>query len=508
MLAADVEAEMELQPETASFRKTLLMRWQALCDTGPDLGELRALLSTLFTHAPVAAVVRFVASNPAWRRGEHPLLDNAEAGAELIQCAYPRPTWSRTLALAKDGAADAQVWSAWIREWSAELSSTGPAAALALFGPRETWVDQLRMKGEAMIDRKDALLAALSLGQIALDVYRTVEKHRNESGVGDTAPPAMTIESVMHEAQCHIPHLKDALAAFMGDREQISHCVDMVLENPDLLSLLNTLSGLRSPAPRSPPPAARAQPAQPSPPAPSPAPPARAQPAQPSPPAPPVQPACPAQPDAEVAPTHAMARPDAASVGPRSGPPRFRAEFLPRLQARGPAGDWAAVFSNTRARPAAHATESEAASEHGKADPPGVGDVQATAPVPDPTPVPDPMPAADSSVTQALAELEHRVHERSRALRERSDRLAAQIEAFLATTGVSMRDRPTAPSTPADTADEHGLGGGIQAQIEQVEQRLQQAHNVDDEFLTWLEERFEAIPPEVRCPLEGSSSAA
>jgi hypothetical protein len=118
------------------------------------------------------------------------------------------------------------------------------------------------------------------------------------------------------------------------------------------------------------------------------------------------------------------------------------------------------------------------------------------------------MPAADSSVTQALAELEHRVHERSRALRERSDRLAAQIEAFLATTGVSMRDRPTAPSTPADTADEHGLGGGIQAQIEQVEQRLQQAHNVDDEFLTWLEERFEAIPPEVRCPLEGSSSAA
>jgi hypothetical protein len=180
----------------------------------------------------VAAVVRFVASNPAWRRGEHPLLDNAEAGAELIQCAYPRPTWSKTPALAKDGAADAQVWSAWIREWSAELSSTGPAAALALFGPRETWVDQLRMKGEAMIDRKDALLAALSLGQIALDVYRTVEKNRNESGVGDTAPPAMTIESVMHEAQCHIPHLKDALAAFMGDREQISHCVDMVLENP------------------------------------------------------------------------------------------------------------------------------------------------------------------------------------------------------------------------------------------------------------------------------------
>ena len=29
-----------------------------------------------------------------------------------------------------------------------------------------------------------------------------------------------------------------------------------------------------------------------------------------------------------------------------------------------------------------------------------------------------------------------------------------------------------------------------------------------DEFLTWLEEGFEAIPPEVRCPLEGSSSAA
>jgi len=119
-------------------------------------------------------------------------------------------------------------------------------------------------------------------------------------------------------------------------------------------------------------------------------------------------------------------------------------------------------------------------------------------------------------VAQALAELEHRVHERSRALRERGDRLAAQIEAFLATAGVPMRARPTAeaPTAPTRTEpsspdpDEHLPCPGIEAQLEQTEQRLEQAHHLDDEFLTWLEERFEAIPSKERCPLEGSSSAA
>jgi len=117
-------------------------------------------------------------------------------------------------------------------------------------------------------------------------------------------------------------------------------------------------------------------------------------------------------------------------------------------------------------------------------------------------------------VALALAELEHRVHERSRALRERGDRLAAQIEAFLATAGMSMRDRPTveAPTAPTTTEptsdepdDEHIVDRSIEAQLEHTEQRLEQAHQLDDEFLTWLEERFEAIPLEVQCP---SSSAA
>ncbi len=118
---------------------------------------------------------------------------------------------------------------------------------------------------------------------------------------------------------------------------------------------------------------------------------------------------------------------------------------------------------------------------------------------------------------QALARLENLVHERSRVIRERGDRLAARIDAFLATAGVSISDRPTAEAptaitriepTSADTSDEHVPDRGIQARIEQTEQRIELALDRDDEFLTWLEEQFEAIPSEVRCPLEGSSSAA
>jgi hypothetical protein len=115
-------------------------------------------------------------------------------------------------------------------------------------------------------------------------------------------------------------------------------------------------------------------------------------------------------------------------------------------------------------------------------------------------------------VEQALARLENLVHEHSRAIRERGDRLAARMDALLAKSG---SDRPPAEAPTATTRieptsanDEPVPDHGIQARIEQTERRIAQAHDRDDEFLTWLEERFEAIPPEVQCPQEGSSSAA
>jgi hypothetical protein len=515
MLAADAEADMELQPETASFRKAQLMRWQTLRDTfaesqdaKPDLGELRVFLSTLLTSAPVAAVAQFVASNQEWRQGDGRLLRCYEAGVELIQCVYPRPTWSKTPALASDVAADHQVWGQWIRDWSAEFSATEPAAALALGGQAGTWASLLRMKGEAMLDKKNVLLTALSIGQMAYQVYLGVEKHRQDRiASGESAPSPMTLEAVMEAAQCQIPNLKNALATLMGDEEQSSQCVDAIVGNPDLAAILGTLSGLRTTTPR---PACAPRRQSPAAAAPSPPPP-------PPPSMPPV-----------AGPAPPATNPQPAEARPRPSLSEYRADFLSRSNAAPQSMDWASALLTRRAGPPARAAE-PTANPSDKPDTPGESPldphVTASAPAVDAR-----APASISegpSVTQRLAELEHWVLERSRVARARGDKLAAQLDGFLVAAELSLQEEP-APDfeDPADTAealaaatriqpthfstgDDLALDRDIAALIEQTKKRLERRYELDDQFLAWLEERFEAIQSaSARRSSDQSSSAA
>jgi len=504
MQVADAEAEMELQPETASFRKAQLMRWQtlraALADPGGlDLGELRAFLATLLTRAPIHAVAQFIASTPTWRRGDGELLNAHEAGAELIQCAYPRPTWSKTPALAREVAADPRAWREWIRKWSADFSATGEAAQLILADRGGTLVDLLRMKGEAMLDNKNALLTILSVGQVALQVYHAADKHRQERITGgEPAPAPMTLEAVMEAAQCHIPKLKDALTGLMGDAEQTSRCVDAIIENPDLAAILSTLSGLRVPRPR---------------PAPGPPPPA----ATTSPGAPPTSP-----PPSAPAPDNRGATP------PTSAPLQtYRPEYRSRQPGAPPTETWTAVFQVRRPDPTARAPAPTPASPGTAPDAPHE---PPTAPPPPPTAppgAPDPAPAApESSLAQELTELEHWVHERSREARRRGDRFAARLDAFLAASRLAAPGTP-APDfeDPADTAEAIAAATRIQPThfgdddgqvqdrhirtlVEQTKRRLERRYELDDQFLAWLEERFEAVQVAALRPPQGSSSPA
>lgn len=513
---------MELQSETASFRKAQLMRWQTLRDSvvesngaGPDLGELRAFLSTLLTRAPVAAVAQFVISNQAWRRGDGQLLSGHEAGVELIRCAYPRPTWSRTPALTSDVAADPQVWSQWISDWSAEFSATGPAAALALVERGGTLAGLLRAKGEAMFDKKNALLTALSIGQMAFQVFLGAEKNRQDRiAGGEAAPSSMTLESVMEAAQCHIPQLKDALAALMGDEEQSSQCVDVIVGNPDLAAILGTLSGLRPTARR---PAARAPRAQAPAAAASSAPPAQ----PPAPSAPPVARSAPPTPNIPPPAREASSR-------ARSSLPEYRPEFLPKSHGAPQSTDWASTFLVRRAGPPAGAAEPVAPSPSARPETPAESPTapRIDAPIADVVEPATPAPA-HTSPGQQLAELEHWVLQRSQRARARGDRLVAQLDAFLAAAGLSLQAEP-APDfeDPAHTAealaaatriqpahfnntDELVLDQDIKALIEQTQRRLERRYELDDQFLAWLEERFEAVQSAaLRYPLEASSSAA
>jgi hypothetical protein len=515
MLAADAETDMELQPETASFRKAQLMRWQTIRDTfaesqdaKPDLGELRVFLSTLLTSAPVAAVAQFVASNQEWRQGDGRLLRCYEAGVGLIQCVYPRPTWSKTPALASDVAADHQVWGQWIRDWSAEFSATEPAAALALNGQAGTWASLLRMKGEAMLDKKNVLLTALSIGQMAYQVYLGVEKHRQDRiASGESAPSPMTLEAVMEAAQCQIPNLKNALATLMGDEEQSSQCVDAIVGNPDLAAILGTLSGLRTTTPR---PACAPRRQSPAAAAPSPPPP-------PTPSMPPV-----------AGPAPPATNPQPAEARPRPSLSEYRADFLSRSHAAPQSMDWASALLTRRVGPPARAAE-PTATPSDKPEPPGESplDPHATAPAPA---VDARAPASISNgppVTQRLAELEHWVLERSRVARARGDKLAAQLDGFLVAAELSLQEEP-APDfeDPADTAealaaatriqpthfstgDDLARDSDIAALIEQTKKRLERRYELDDQFLAWLEERFEAIQSaSARRSLDQSSSAA
>lgn len=160
--------EMETSAETANYRKSRLMLWQAIIASYQDYiddgmkivqeakskgasspteadvraaagkhirGEIRALCTDLLTRAPIPAIVGFLERAPDWSDMSERLIDDPPQNAalvELIKSAYPHRTWAKKMdTLQRQVAADAASWSAWVKGWGEEF---GAAAKIVLKG--------------------------------------------------------------------------------------------------------------------------------------------------------------------------------------------------------------------------------------------------------------------------------------------------------------------------------------------------------------------------------------
>lgn len=148
-------AELESAAETIAYRQHRRRIWQAIrswyVEATADAmvrgieqgdarkaaaravrGDMRALMSELLTRAPVPAVLGFLTSGLDWGEAGERIFEQGDAVVELIECAYPQPTWTELEVLDPDAAADDTRWSAWSQAWVQALHNTGPAARAAL----------------------------------------------------------------------------------------------------------------------------------------------------------------------------------------------------------------------------------------------------------------------------------------------------------------------------------------------------------------------------------------
>ncbi len=153
-MIAPAPADFEGAPETLSFRHLLRRVWAALgerfatASTSADplrtpkattgsarkqaaaralRGELRSLMTQLFTFAPAPAIVRFLAAAPTWgESGEHLLDRHSAAVVELIDSVYPVPSLHSVEPLDPVAANDNERWVQWLAIWSEELIAVDP----------------------------------------------------------------------------------------------------------------------------------------------------------------------------------------------------------------------------------------------------------------------------------------------------------------------------------------------------------------------------------------------
>lgn len=138
--------------ETSNFRYHRRMAWQvlrsryvaavadALDDGVPEAdarhvaaravrGELRVLMSELLTHAPVSAVVDFLAAAREWGENGERLLEQGDVIVALVETVEPQASWQGPEVLTREAAEDDARWAAWVQTWIGAFRATGPAAA-------------------------------------------------------------------------------------------------------------------------------------------------------------------------------------------------------------------------------------------------------------------------------------------------------------------------------------------------------------------------------------------
>ncbi len=144
--------------ETSNFRYYRRMAWQVLrsryaaavaeaVDEGvpdPDArqraaravrGDLRLLMSELLTHAPVPAVIDFLAAAREWGENGERLLEQADVIMALVETVEPQAPWQGPAVIDRDAAEDDIQWATWVQVWIGAFRATGPAAAAAVPDP-------------------------------------------------------------------------------------------------------------------------------------------------------------------------------------------------------------------------------------------------------------------------------------------------------------------------------------------------------------------------------------
>ena len=155
-MIAPAPNDFEGAPETLSFRHLLRRIWASLrerftaaiaaskhlsaskaaMDSAPEKaaaralrGEVRSLMTQLFTYAPAPAIVRFLAAAPTWGdSGEHLLDRHSAAVVDLIESVFPVPSLHSVEPLDPVAANDDGQWVQWLAIWSEELIAVEPLA--------------------------------------------------------------------------------------------------------------------------------------------------------------------------------------------------------------------------------------------------------------------------------------------------------------------------------------------------------------------------------------------
>lgn len=95
-------------------------------------GDLRALMSELLTHAPVAAVVVFLEAAQQWGEFGERLLEEGPAVVALVDSAEPQPSWHGPGVLDRETAEDDARWQAWVQGWLDAFRAAAPEVAAAV----------------------------------------------------------------------------------------------------------------------------------------------------------------------------------------------------------------------------------------------------------------------------------------------------------------------------------------------------------------------------------------
>ena len=184
--------------ETSNFRLYRRMAWQVLrarfaaavadaVEDGlsePDArqrsaravrGELRVLMSELLTHAPVPAVVDFLAAAREWGEHGERLLEQGDVIVALVETVEPQAPWQGPAVLGREAADDDVQWAGWVQAWIGAFRATGPAATAAVPDPPSGVAPQAEQKSKPSRWVPWALSAAAVVGTTVVVVLTSRE---------------------------------------------------------------------------------------------------------------------------------------------------------------------------------------------------------------------------------------------------------------------------------------------------------------------------------------------